>query len=317
MFASEPGTVRLGQTIQVSATGNRPIARFTMIETGAVTHSFNTDQRVLDVPFAKSGDGYALTLTGNALEATLGYDMLFALDDQGVPSIGKMMRLPSPTADNGDTPPAGQNGETGGLDPVIANNDTNKGKGGGTNAGGTAMPADGYATPLIASHSNLCLSVQGGGDTDGAQALQETCNGSAIQKWTWKQANGGYTLVNSQTNKCLDVYNFKTDDGAAPVQWGCWGGDNQIWKPTQTAKGLTLISKLTGKCVDVAGASTKSARWSSSRLVADRPIRPGPPVPRPPTAAQLRAMSRPTRRPSGPRSARRAPRSPQLPTARH
>ncbi|KTR04610.1 hypothetical protein NS365_14775 [Aureimonas ureilytica] len=258
VISSEPGTVRLGQTIQVSATGNRPIARFTMVKTGAVTHSFNTDQRFLEVPFTKSGDGYALTLTGNALEATPGYYMLFALDDQGVPSIGKMMRLPSPTADNGDTPPPAQNGETGGLGPVVADTGGNAGNAGGTNAGGAAIPADGNATPLIASHSNLCLSVQGGGDTEGAQVLQETCNGSAIQKWTWKQANGGYTLVNSQTNKCLDVYNFKTDDGAALVQWGCWGGDNQIWKPTQTAQGLTLMSKQTGKCVDVAGVSMQS-----------------------------------------------------------
>lgn len=102
------------------------------------------------------------------------------------------------------------------------------------------------------------LSLRRGRQSGHAPGDCERARHGAIQTWSWKQANGGYTLVNSQTNKCLDVYNFKTDDGAALVQWGCWGGDNQIWKPIQTAKGLTLTSKQTGKCVDVAGASSQS-----------------------------------------------------------
>ncbi|WP_139274787.1 RICIN domain-containing protein [Rhizobium sp. NFR03] len=251
-IASEPGIVKLGQTVTVQATGPRPITRFTMIKTGSVTHSFNTDQRFLDVPFTKNGDSYDLKITSSALEATPGYYMLFALDEQGVPSIARMMRLPSPIADNGDLPPTGQNGETGGFVTVAPGTTGTPGTGNGEVA---TVPAHGVTKPLIAAHSNLCLSVQGGSNADGAQIVQETCTGAPIQQWTWNAVNGGYTLVNKQTNKCLDDYGFNKNDGAKLNQWTCLANDAQIWRPTQTNRGLTMTVKASNKCLDVLGAS--------------------------------------------------------------
>lgn len=258
VITTEPGTVRLGQTVQVGAAGPRPVARFTMVKVGAVTHSFNTDQRFLDVPFTRSGEGYALTITGNGLDATPGYYLLFALDDRGTPSVAKMIRLPSPTADNGAAPPAGQNGETKGLGFTEAGTaPADTGTGGVAGTSGT-QPAPGTATTLIAGHSNLCLSVAGGSRAEGARVVQETCNGSAIQKWTWRAANGGSLLVNTQTDKCLDLLDFRPEDGAAIGQWTCNNGDNQIWRAAQGSGSMTLASKQTGKCLDVAGASAQS-----------------------------------------------------------
>ncbi|WP_155897391.1 RICIN domain-containing protein [Aureimonas ureilytica] len=267
-IATEPGTIRLGQTLQVKAGGDRPIARFTMIKTGAVTHGFNTDQRFLEVPFTKTADGYALRITNDGVDATPGYYLFFALDDAGVPSVGKMMRIPSPTADSGEAPPTGQTGETAGVGAAgtaggNGAGGTTAGNTGGGDAGGTnatvTTPAEGTSGPLRASHSNLCLSVQGGSGVEGARLVQDGCNGSAIQTWTWRAANGGSTLVNAQTNKCLDLLDFKPEDGAALAQWTCNGGDNQIWRASPSVNGgLALASKQTGKCIDVMGAATQA-----------------------------------------------------------
>ena len=99
------------------------------------------------------------------------------------------------------------------------------------------------------------MSVQGGSYADGAQIIQETCTGAAIQQWTWNAVNGGYTLVNKQTNKCLDDYGFSKNDGAKLNQWTCLANDAQIWRPTETDKGLKMTVKASNKRLDVLSVS--------------------------------------------------------------
>lgn len=261
-ITSGPSRVALGQTFRVTA--DKAIRRMTLVKTGAVTHGYNTDQRFFEASFAAvGGSAYDVVFPNDAINATPGLYMLFAFDAAGVPSIGKYVRLPSPIGDENydavaDAPTSVAPDTT---QPSTNNGGTSGTGGNGTASGGgtTTTPADGTAGTLIATHSNMCLSIEGGSGADGARAIQETCNGSAVQKWTWKAANGGSLLVNAKSNKCLDLYNFQANDGAALVQWGCWGGDNQIWKPTQSVNGgVALASKQTGKCVDVSAVSMQS-----------------------------------------------------------
>ncbi len=72
------------------------VSRVTLVKTGAVTHSFNMDQRFMELPFTDQGGG---TLQVNAPEtslaaaATPGYYLLFVIDNNGVPSVGQIVAI--------------------------------------------------------------------------------------------------------------------------------------------------------------------------------------------------------------------------------
>ncbi len=69
------------------------ISRFTMIKLSAVTHSINTDVRFLEVTFTGSGTTYTLTTDEKNTVLTPGYYFLFALNDNGVPSVAQIVQI--------------------------------------------------------------------------------------------------------------------------------------------------------------------------------------------------------------------------------
>lgn len=71
------------------------ISRVTLIKTGAVTHSFNMEQRFLELDFESIHNGVSVTLPDSANLAPPGYYLLHLLDDNGVPSEAHMIRLSS------------------------------------------------------------------------------------------------------------------------------------------------------------------------------------------------------------------------------
>ena len=84
-------SVGYGTNFTVTATGT--INRFTLVRLSAVTHSTNTDQRMLEVVFTTNANGtYTLTAPANKV-APPGYYMLFALNPQGTPSVAKIMKI--------------------------------------------------------------------------------------------------------------------------------------------------------------------------------------------------------------------------------
>ncbi len=93
-ITSAPEEVHYGETISVAATSL--IERFTMIKMSATTHNLNSDLRFLEVPFATVNNGsYSLDLHSNPDVLTPGYWMLYAIDQQGVPSVAKLLRISS------------------------------------------------------------------------------------------------------------------------------------------------------------------------------------------------------------------------------
>ncbi len=82
-----------GATVDVVATPN--IQKFSMIKMSGTTHSHNTDVRFLNVPFSSDNGNYQLTLESNRNVLTPGYWMLFALNEQNVPSIAKVIQVVS------------------------------------------------------------------------------------------------------------------------------------------------------------------------------------------------------------------------------
>jgi hypothetical protein len=72
------------------------IARVTLIKTGSVTHSFNMEQRFLELPFPRDGDTLQVRAPANPNLAPPGRYLLFVLDAQGVPSVARLVSLAPP-----------------------------------------------------------------------------------------------------------------------------------------------------------------------------------------------------------------------------
>jgi len=90
---SAPAALDIGQSFTMNVTAST-VSRVTLVKTGAVTHSFNMDQRFLELPFTVAADGtLSVSAPQRASDATPGYYLLFVIDGDGVPSIGKIIRV--------------------------------------------------------------------------------------------------------------------------------------------------------------------------------------------------------------------------------
>jgi galactose oxidase len=87
-------TPQVGFGGSISVTTDSPAAQFVMVRMASVTHSLNTDQRLLRL-MAWSGDArhYTLTMPAAAGDAIPGNYMLFAFSPAGVPSIARTVAL--------------------------------------------------------------------------------------------------------------------------------------------------------------------------------------------------------------------------------
>lgn len=91
-----------GYLVNVDVGPNRRVARMALVRSGSASHSFNNDQRFLELAFAAAATPGAFTVHAprSAADAPPGMYMLFALDDAGVPSVAAMVRLnPAGTAE--------------------------------------------------------------------------------------------------------------------------------------------------------------------------------------------------------------------------
>ncbi|MEM7259213.1 MAG: galactose oxidase-like domain-containing protein, partial [Pseudomonadota bacterium] len=109
-----PDYAAYGQTIALGISAE-PVARVTLIKTSSVTHSWNSEQRFIELAFTASDGRIDVTLPANANLATPGYYMLFVLDESGTPSVAHMLKMgsepapeiiiePSPALPPTDTP---------------------------------------------------------------------------------------------------------------------------------------------------------------------------------------------------------------------
>jgi len=91
-IVSAPDNIDNGQHFSVNV-GTASISRVTMVRSGSVTHSVNMDQRFLELPFTASGGILDVEAPPRATDAPGGYYMLFVIDNQGVPSTAKIVRM--------------------------------------------------------------------------------------------------------------------------------------------------------------------------------------------------------------------------------
>ena len=87
-------SVTWGQQFPVQTPDAANIASVVLVRNGAVTHSFNMDQRLVEMPIAANLlVGLIVTAPPNGNIAPPGYYMLFLLNKSGVPSEAKFIRL--------------------------------------------------------------------------------------------------------------------------------------------------------------------------------------------------------------------------------
>lgn len=95
-ITAAPASVAIGQTFALTVDTPASIRRVTLVKTGAATHGFDMDQRFLDLRFSRSGTSLQVKGPANAAQATPGTYLLFVINGSGVPSVGKLVSVPTP-----------------------------------------------------------------------------------------------------------------------------------------------------------------------------------------------------------------------------
>ncbi|MFI8221206.1 RICIN domain-containing protein [Streptomyces sp. NPDC085932] len=83
---------------------------------------------------------------------------------------------------------------------------------------------------IVNNNSNKCLDVANP-DSGENRVIQYTCRSTdnANQRWRYKVAGTGWTIVSAMNDKCLEVFGGYENDGADVGVWTCNGGDHQKW----------------------------------------------------------------------------------------
>ncbi|KAF2014579.1 carbohydrate-binding module family 32 [Aaosphaeria arxii CBS 175.79] len=84
-------TVRLGASLAITTGGQ--VRSFSLVRLGTATHTVNTDQRRVPLTPSGSGTSYTVTIPSDAGVALPGYWFLFAIDNNGTPSIAKTIKV--------------------------------------------------------------------------------------------------------------------------------------------------------------------------------------------------------------------------------
>ncbi|WP_424195041.1 galactose oxidase-like domain-containing protein [Ampullimonas aquatilis] len=92
VITSAPATIAYASKFNVTTSGFG-IAKFTLIRLSSVTHSVNTDQRLVELTAGLNGNNYVVSSPLNGNIAPPGYYMLFALDVNNIPSVAKIIKL--------------------------------------------------------------------------------------------------------------------------------------------------------------------------------------------------------------------------------
>jgi hypothetical protein len=113
VISSAPASIDLGVDFSVVSNSSN-IRRVTLVKTGSVTHSVNMEQRFLELTFTQSSTTSFVQAPDSATDAPPGYYLLFVIDDQGVPSVARIVRLnlagSSPPPPQDSTPTIGGTG---------------------------------------------------------------------------------------------------------------------------------------------------------------------------------------------------------------
>ena len=88
-----PGAFRYGSTFHVHTSDAADIRSVVLVRPGAATHSFDMDQRLVELAHTAGAGELIVTSPPNGNIAPPGYYMLFILNSAGVPSVARFVQL--------------------------------------------------------------------------------------------------------------------------------------------------------------------------------------------------------------------------------
>ncbi|WP_169517021.1 glyoxal oxidase [Azohydromonas australica] len=95
-IATAPTKALVGGELTLTLPSGVQARRLTLVRTGSVTHSFNHDQRFMELPFTQTGVQLRATLPANVNALPPGHYMVFIFNGNGVPSKARMLRITAP-----------------------------------------------------------------------------------------------------------------------------------------------------------------------------------------------------------------------------
>jgi hypothetical protein len=98
--SSIPTTVNLGQAFFVQTPNATSITKATIVSLSSVTHGFNLAQRFNNLAFSQAAGGLNISLPNSPNICLPSYYMLFLINSNGVPSVGRIIRVAQSTGLN-------------------------------------------------------------------------------------------------------------------------------------------------------------------------------------------------------------------------
>ena len=196
VIETAPGTIDIGETFGIDIAGTGAISRVAMIKTASVSHSWNTEQRFIELTFQQNGGQLNIQAPTKAGDAPPGYYLLFVLNAAGTPSIAKIAKVgvaanPNPAITPNLVNPGNQSGQAG--TPIIVqlsatdpNGDTLIFSASGLPSGVSINPSTGEigGTPTVSGTFNVIVTASDGVNSDS-------------ESFTWTIAAGPPFVLNT------------------------------------------------------------------------------------------------------------------------
>jgi hypothetical protein len=88
-----PKTAKYAQAFLIGTPDADKITQINLIKLGATTHSFDADQRLIKLAFTRGSERLSIQAPPSGMFAPPGHYMLFILNDSGVPSVARIIKL--------------------------------------------------------------------------------------------------------------------------------------------------------------------------------------------------------------------------------
>jgi galactose oxidase len=92
-ITSRPSRLAYGGTYRIGTPDPASIRRVTLIRLGSTTHAFDMNQRFQRLPFTADATGLTITGPTTRLRTPPGHYLLFIVNANGVPSVGKIVQV--------------------------------------------------------------------------------------------------------------------------------------------------------------------------------------------------------------------------------